>query len=131
MAALTAELAIHQAQSQPGGGRIRTFGTDMDCQFSSVQAALNASVDGDTIRVMTGVYNQAFSILSKDLRLIGGFADCASATASGRSTIDQQGFGLGVDVFYPATLGDSRREVVLENCLVRNAAAAAISSMGS
>ena len=120
MAALAAELAVHQAQNQRGGVSIITVGPDMDCQFSSVQAAINASVDGDTIRVMTGVYNESIFIFSKDLRVIGGFPDCVSQTPSGRSTLDQQGTGLGVDVFYPAALGDPLREVVLENWLVRN-----------
>jgi hypothetical protein len=69
---------------------------------------------------MTGIYNESLSILSKDLQVIGGFADCTSATASGRSTLDQQGTGLGVDIFYPATEGDPLREVVLQNWRIRN-----------
>ena len=115
-----AEPVANRAQSQRGGGTVRTVGPDAACQFSSVQAAITAASDGDTIRVMTGIYNESLSILSKDLQLIGGFADCTSTTASGRSTLDQQGAGLGVDIFYPAAVGDPLREVVLQNWRIRN-----------
>jgi len=104
-----AEPVANRVQSQRGGVTVRTVGPDAACQFTSVQAAIDAASDGDTIRVMTGIYNESLLILSKDLQLIGGFADCISTTPNSRSTLDQQGAGLGVDIFYPAAVGDPLR----------------------
>jgi len=97
-----------------------TVGPDANCQFGTIGDAIVASSDGDRIRVMSGVYDEQVSIVSRDLELIGGFPDCVSSTPTGRSTINRQGSGLGVDIFYPSSGNDPLREVILENWLITN-----------
>ena len=80
---------------------MRTVGPDGACDFSNLQTAINASNDDDVLRVMTGTYTGGFSISSKALSVIGGFPDCTSTTPTGRSTLDQEGTGLVLDIFLP------------------------------
>ena len=51
-------------------GRTITVDDDGEAEFASIQDAINASVDGDTIRVWEGVYDENITI-SKPIELIG------------------------------------------------------------
>ncbi len=105
------------------------------CTFETIQAAVAASVSGDTIRVASGIYNQTIDISGKAITIEGGYdADCTTlnnppdltqilANVAG-SVVDVSGgsvvtlrnldltggssFGAGLDI-----LGNSR--VTLEN----------------
>lgn len=110
------------------GGTIRYAGPG--CPFTTIQSAVNASGDGDTVRVVTGSYNERVNIFSKGIDLIGGFADCTATTPSGRSTIDRAGTGLGVDIYYPAATGDPVRTVNIENFVIRGGGGAGFNSGG-
>lgn len=114
------EAATHQPYVPRNGAVVRTVGPDAACDFSDPQSAINAADDGDVVRLMSGTYTGGFSISSKALSLIGGFPDCTSATPTGRSTLDQQGGGLVLDIFYPAAVGGLIRQVNIENINIRN-----------
>jgi len=114
------EDAGHQPYVPRRGAVVRTVGPDAGCAFSDLQNAINASGDDDVIRLMSGTYTGGFSISSKALSVIGGFPDCTSTTPTGRSTLDQQGGGLVLDIFYPAAVGDPVRQVNIENINIRN-----------
>ena len=103
-----------------GGAVVRTVGPDGACDFSNLQTAINSSNDDDVLRVMSGTYTGGFSITSKALSIIGGFTDCTSTTPTGRSTLDRQGTGLVLDIFYQAAVGDPVRQVNIENMNIRN-----------
>lgn len=96
-----------------------TVGPDAACDFSSVQSAIDAAADGDTIRLMAGPAGSGFQILSKALTLVGGHDDCTSPTIIGLSTFDQQGTGLVADIFYNGAPADPVKRVVLENLVIR------------
>jgi len=128
IAALAAELASNQAQAQRSAGSIRYAGPG--CPFTSIQAAVDASSDGDTVRVVTGSYDERVSVFSKALNLVGGFDDCTATTPAGRSTINRGGSGLGVDVFYQAFSGDPFRAVSIENFKITGAGGSGFDSGG-
>jgi len=96
-----------------GGPIIRYAGPG--CAFTTIQSAVNASSDGDTVRVVSGTYDERVTIQSKELDLIGGFEDCSANSSSGRSIINRGGAGLGMDIFYPAAAADPIRFVNVEN----------------
>ncbi len=103
-----------------GGAVVRTVGPDAACDFSNLQTAIDSSNDDDVLRVMSGTYTGGFEIASKALSVIGGFPDCISTTPTGRSTLDQQGGGLVLDIFYQAAVGGPIRQVNIENMDIRN-----------
>ncbi|MGB0513367.1 MAG: hypothetical protein ACPGJE_00850, partial [Wenzhouxiangellaceae bacterium] len=115
LVALVDELEVERVASRLGS-TIRYAGPG--CPFTTIQAAVNASSDGDTVRVVTGTYNELVSINTKDLDLIGGFADCSAVSPTGRSTINRGGAGLGMDIFYPAGESDPLRVVNIENFII-------------
>lgn len=114
-----------------GGAIVRTVGPDAACDFSDLQAAINSSNDDDILRVMSGTYTGGFEINSKALSVIGGFPDCISTTPTGRSTLDQGGTGLVLDILYRAALGDPVRQVNIENMNIRNGGGADFFSGGA
>ncbi|HMB38818.1 MAG TPA: hypothetical protein VKO85_07050 [Wenzhouxiangellaceae bacterium] len=114
------EKAAREPYVPRGGAAVRTVGPDAACNFSNLQNAINASGDDDVLRVMSGTYSGGISITAKALSVIGGFPDCISTTPTGRSTLDQEGGGLVLDIFYPAAVGDPVRQVNIENMTVRN-----------
>ena len=77
---------------------IYLVGNDGACDFTTIQAAINAAAahsGPDVIHVaMNATYTaQALTIGSGDLEIDGGFADCASPTATSRTTISGAGGG--------------------------------------
>jgi len=110
----------HRPYVTSRGAVVRTVGPDAACDFSDPQSAINASDDDDVVRLMSGTYTGGFFIDSKALSLVGGFPDCITATPTGRSTLDQAGGGLVLDIFYPAAVGDPVRQVNIENINIRN-----------
>jgi len=128
LAVLAEELAATQPQNLRGGGAIRYVGPG--CPFATIQSAVSASSDGDTVRVVTDTYSDAVSISFKGLNLVGGFSSCTATTPSGRSTINRGGSGLGVDIFYPAAAGDPLRTVNIENFRISGGGGSGFSSGG-
>ncbi len=43
------------------------------CAYSTIQQAVHAAVDGDTVQVAGGVYFENLSVLSKDITIAGGY----------------------------------------------------------
>jgi len=114
--------------SAPRGGAIRYVGPA--CPFTTIQSAINASSDGDTVRVVTGSYNEPVSIGNRTLNLVGGFPDCSAIAPTGRSTIDRGGSGLGMDIFYFAAAADPIGTVNVENFVIRGGGGTGFSSGG-
>lgn len=59
-------------------------------QFTTISAALNASVNGDTIKVLPGVYEGAI-IISKDVILIGSGYETTKINSNNNPTITMNG----------------------------------------
>jgi hypothetical protein len=120
---------VHRSPSARGALPV-TVGPDPECDFSTIGAGIVGQVSGGEVRVMTGTYTPQVSILSRGIDLIGGFPDCVSATPTGRSIIDRGGAGLGMDIFYPADVGDPVRTVNIENWVIRGGGGSGFSSGG-
>ena len=103
------------------------------CDFATIQGAINAAQDGDTIKVAGGVYDDVFeqpwevgtyypytptqvAFVSKTLTIRGGYA-AGSWTqpnpAANPTTVDGKGQGRGIYIL-------SMRDVTLENLRVIN-----------
>ena len=52
-------------------------------EYTTIQAAVDAASDGDTIIIDTGVYNEAVDMVGKNLHLIGAGRDATIVTYSG------------------------------------------------
>lgn len=83
--------------------------------YATIQAAVNAANNGDTLLVSTGLYNERVVIAGKALRLLGGYwgnfvirTNVAAATC-----INAGGGGTGVAVL-------SNKTVVLERLMITN-----------
>lgn len=125
------EKATRQPYVPRSGAVVHTVGSDAACDFSDPQSAIDASGDDDVLRLMSGTYTGGISIFSKALSVIGGFPDCVSTTPTGRSTLDQEGGGLVLDIFYPAAVGDPARQVNIENMNIRNGGGTGLFSGGA
>jgi parallel beta-helix repeat protein len=60
-------------------------------QFATIQAAVDASANGDTILVQGGVYPENVSVTSRDSLMLRG---------KGKVTIDAQGVGVGLSLTF-------------------------------
>ncbi len=58
------------------------------CEYGTVQQAINAAQDGDTIYVSAGVYFENLSIISKDITLEGGYNSTCSSATGGATRIE-------------------------------------------
>lgn len=91
------------------------------CQYDNIQAAVDAAASHpglDFIHVTTqfvhgGFQDEAFTVGTQDLEIIGGYTDCGSATPVGRTTISGAG-GNSDSVIIVNGAGDR----VLRNLLV-------------
>jgi len=69
-------------------GVFSTVGSDGQCGFSSIQAAINAGVD--EIRVATNmVYTEKLTLTDVNVNIRGGFADCSKRLTTIKVTINQ------------------------------------------
>ena len=97
-------------EGAPQRGTVVTLRVGSGCTYATVQAAVDAAGSGATtttvIRVRSGTYTQAVNIASKNIRIIGGHADCSTTTPTGSSTIrPPAGGGVNAVVFTPGTGG--------------------------
>lgn len=76
------------------GGQIITVGPLSICDYQDLQEAIDNSGDGDEIRIMSGNFVDNYIIGNKDLKLVGGFVDCAAVAPSSRTTLDGGGDGV-------------------------------------
>lgn len=93
----------------PGGGP--------PCDFSSIQAAIDAAATGDIIRVTTGInwlVASSLTIANKSLTLVGGYSDCEDTTSDPDQPSTVSGLG------FVSTLTVSRNIAGVQNVLVRN-----------
>ena len=97
----------------------RTVGPDADCHHATLQSAINAAADGETIHIAntSNYLGQAYSITDKSLTIRGGYADCALGTLpNGRTTLDANNMATVMNI---VSSDSSSRTVVLENLRLR------------
>lgn len=100
-----------------------TVGPDAGCDFNDLQTAINNAVDGDVLRLATGLDHSSRSygvfFAGPSFTIRGGYADCsASSTPSGRTVIDTAGFPSPVfDIWFDGA--GAFRQINLENLAVK------------
>ncbi len=68
------------------------------CTYSTIQAAVDAAGDGDTLQVSEGTYNESVEINNKDISITGGY-DASCASRSGDTISNIQGVsGSSIDI---------------------------------
>ncbi|MGY6631785.1 MAG: hypothetical protein ACXIUL_12320 [Wenzhouxiangella sp.] len=80
------------------GGNVLTVGPDAACDYESLQVAINAATGPTTIRLMNnyGETNSPYTINSKSLLIIGGYASCTAGAPLGRANpFEWAGFARG------------------------------------
>ena len=83
--------------------------------YPTIQSAINASSDGDTIMVAAGLYEESV-VINKSLTLRGAQAGVDARTRSGNETIIEPDEGVGIQV-----LTANGRVVVIDGLTVQNA----------
>lgn len=95
---------------------VHTVGEQADCDFFSLQDAINAAAPGDTIRIARSTSHEGntYALYGKSLTLQGGFDSCDAGEApSGRTTLDAHGANQPVlDIWQGATPPDQMRVVL-------------------
>ncbi len=92
------------------------------CAYSSIQAALNAAEDGDTLRVAQGLYYENLSINNPiTVTIQGGWDATFSSRSSDPSLTIVDGMGLD-NVFYIFASNDQMISVHIEGLTIRNGA---------
>lgn len=91
-----AEHSNKTAENANAGTVITVGTTNALCNHATIQAAVNASSSGDTIRITNEFYQAdeaTFNVTNKSLTIIGGYNHCGtSAVVSGKTTLN--GFGM-------------------------------------
>jgi len=109
-------LALATPLALAGGLLPLTVGPGGDCNFSSLQAAIDAAEEAQVIQITDGdgYAGGTYQIHNKSLTLRGGFADCGlGVPPAGRTTLNAQQAGPVIDVFTGTST--TARTVVLEN----------------
>ena len=93
------ELASDTAVSPSAPDVPRVSRNSGPCTYETIQAAVTAAVNGDTIRVAAGLYLESIDIVSKNLTITGGYdSSCTTPVAGGMSQIQASAVGSVVDV---------------------------------
>jgi hypothetical protein len=67
------------------------------CAYETIQAAINAAVNGNTIRVAAGSYTEAIDIVAKTITIEGGYdSTCSTLNPSAITELDATGIGGSV-----------------------------------
>ena len=69
------------------GGAARV-GINGSCEYATIQQAINAAEDGDTVRVASGTYFETVEISGKDITLIGGYDSTCAITGTAATIIE-------------------------------------------
>ena len=91
--------------------------------FSTVQAAVNAVGNGETVRVVAGTYNENV-VINKSLTLLGGFTDTSLTSRTPRTSIIDGG-GVG-----PVIRITNGAIVIIDGFTIRNGNATTNSGQG-
>ncbi|HZK41250.1 MAG TPA: right-handed parallel beta-helix repeat-containing protein [Atribacterota bacterium] len=86
--------------------------------YTTIQAAIDASNPGDTIKVAAGIYSESNITIKKSLTILGAPGDSAPGPAAGAPVID--GGGVVADAF---DLADGVSNVTISGFEIRNFAA--------
>jgi hypothetical protein len=68
------------------------------CAFETIQAAVNAAVNGNTVRVAAGVYTESIDIIGKVITIEGGYDSACTSLTSGLTQVHASVSGSVVDV---------------------------------
>lgn len=105
---------------QAGPRALFTVGPHANCDFTSLQTAIDFAGDGDTIRVAAsdGYPGLVYALHQKSLTIQGGYSSCdLSATPSGRTVLNAQGHSERLLDVWDG--GNTRMRVKLENLELR------------
>lgn len=122
--------------SVPGMAQSRTVGPNGNCDFSSLQGALEAATSGQAISELrlsgphTLYQGQTYELdmaeltltsIAQHFRIIGGFPDCDSVDPEADPTqLGAQSAGRVFDIHYDVEDEDLTRTVTLRNLIVTN-----------
>ena len=100
---ITNDIIIHMSQAYvaAGGNGLRIFDVSdivgephqnvvyVPDDFQTIQAAINQAVDGDTIKVRAGIYNENIDYLGKNIAIIGnpGNPDAVTINGNGNGSV--------------------------------------------
>lgn len=68
------------------------------CTYDTIQAAITAAVNGDTIRVSTGVYTESLDVVAKTITIQGGYDAACTNLTGGLTEVRASVAGSVVDV---------------------------------
>jgi hypothetical protein len=81
-------------------GAMRVGLNGSPCGYATLQQAVNAAADGDTVQIAEGVYFENVDVVNKDIALAGGYDGTCTATGTEATRIEGSlGSGSTVDVF--------------------------------
>jgi hypothetical protein len=87
------------ASSSPAAPTALRVGVNGACAYNTIQEAINAATNGQTIRVADGFFGENIDINGKTLTIEGGYnATCTALVASATSRIDAVAAGSTVDI---------------------------------
>ncbi len=106
-----------------GQGNVIRVGSDgADCDFSSLQTAINSASDGDVILLSGSADHHrgnTYGIFAKSLTIRGGYTSCTATESTSQTTLDADGQNRVFDIWMPAG-EDGTQTVVLENLVITN-----------
>ncbi|HHN94480.1 MAG TPA: hypothetical protein ENK17_06905, partial [Anaerolineae bacterium] len=73
------------ADEVSGASRV---GVNGSCEYATIQQAVNAAEDGDTVRVAAGTYFETVEIADKDITLVGGYNSTCTAPGSDETIVE-------------------------------------------
>ncbi len=68
------------------------------CTYDTIQAAINAAVNGDTVRVSAGSYTESLDVVGKRITIQGGYDATCTAQTGGLTTVTAGVAGSVLDV---------------------------------
>src|SRR5690606_30397336 len=120
------ETQNNQSQELMGGPTWVTVGSDVSCDYRTGNTRIQQAIDnGNTeIRIAHGTYQENILIDDKNVKLLGGYADCQAAdnnvyNASSTSTIIKPAANSGKPVI-SVTGNSTRNDVMLRNLTIDN-----------
>ena len=82
------------------------------CAYGTIQQAVNAAVDGDTIQIADGVFFENVNISGKEIAIIGDYDSTCTTANSGSTRVDGSVFGGSTfDILSSSTVTFTNMEI--------------------
>jgi predicted outer membrane repeat protein len=133
MVPAVAQAAANDRPGSQGGdvilGTPLRVGVGTGCTHPTIQAAVNSVGAGSSaeIRVNSGTYSEAVSIINKSIQLIGGYTSCMASSPESTTTIQALS---GTRPLTVATGSSGTRSVTISNFNLTNGSVTALDSGG-